>query len=93
MIKITGYDAAIIGVDLHDEKLVYSMAKMLEIYMAATEWDDAIHDEEYDQYVEALDWMTFNVWHTGYGEGSPAFVYDLNGWDNGLELDLENEQK
>jgi hypothetical protein len=67
LIKIDGFDAAIIGVASRigsEDFLVYSREKCIEILMS---------DDEMD-YDEAAEFLDFNVAGAYVGEATPAFM-------------------
>lgn len=64
MIKINGYDDAILGMDWRD-RLVYSIEKMIEI---TCERDGMSEDD-------ALEYHCFNTFDSYLGEHTPIFVY------------------
>lgn len=88
MIKVDGFDDAIIGIEYHSDRLVYSMRKMIEIELEATEWDEEDRDPEDDPWTEVYDHLSFNVWGAYVGEDTPIYVNDLTDLE-----DLDDEQK
>lgn len=80
MLKIDGYDDAIIGQALiwqdksRREVLVYSGEKIREILMR-----DGMSAEEADEYIE------FNIEGAYVGPHTPVIVWPLLVWDEGWE--------
>ena len=61
-----GFENAIIGFDIKNEKIVYSMKKCMDILM-----QDGMNFED------AMDYLGFNVIDAYVGEHTPIFCYDL----------------
>ena len=61
-----GLDSAIIGVDERGERLVYSVAKILDALMV-----DGL------TYEEALEYYEFNVGGAYWGEKTPIWCWDI----------------
>jgi hypothetical protein len=61
-LKADGFDAAIIGIDMASERLVYDKRKMVEILTEEMSEEDAI------EYLE------FNTWGAYVGEQTPIYV-------------------
>ena len=62
-----GFDDAVIGIDEHSMRLIYSVAKCIEILME----DDEMTEEE------AIDYFYYNV-HSAYvGESTPIWCVDV----------------
>ena len=62
-LKADGFDAAIIGVDMASEKIVYDKQKMLDILIAQGMDDD-----------DAIEHLEYNVWCAYVGENTPIYV-------------------
>ena len=64
-IKMDGLDSAIVGYDIHSERLIYSEAKIIE----------ALQEDGMD-YVTAYDWYTFNIQCSFISEDQPIIMRD-----------------
>lgn len=64
LLKANGFDDAVIGVDEHSMRLIYSVSKCLEILSEEMSKDDAIEFFEY------------NVSSAYVGEQTPIWCYD-----------------
>lgn len=78
MIKADGFDDAILGTDYASGRIIYSMSKMIEIELKATEMDPDEIDPEDDPFTEVVDHLSFNVWGAYVGEMTPIYLNDLN---------------
>ena len=67
-LKADGFDAAIIGIDVLSERLIYDKQKMVEILSAEMSVEDAI------------EFLEFNTWCAYVGEHTPIYV-DVMGID------------
>jgi hypothetical protein len=69
------FDKCIIGKCSEEERLVYSIEKILETLMSSNTWD----------MEDALEWFHYNILRTFEysSEGSPIFIY------TDFELDLD----
>lgn len=65
-LKADGYDDCVIG--LHEDRLVYSMTKMVRETMLTLDIDER----------EAREFLEYNVWNGYVGELTPVFVDDLD---------------
>ena len=65
-VVLDGLDAAIIGVDTKDMKLIYSVARILDILMGQGMTDE-----------EAFDYYGYNIECLYAGEQTPIMCYDL----------------
>jgi len=66
-LSVDGLDDAIIGFGNQFPKeavLVYDYSKCVELLMKQNDWD----------YIDAVEWMEFNVVSAYHGEGTPIFV-------------------
>ena len=68
-LKADGFDAAIIGVDMASEKIVYDKQKMLDILIAEGMDDD-----------DAIEHLEYNVFCAYVGEHTPIYIdlMDIN---------------
>jgi len=64
IIKADGLDDAIIGIDINDYRLIYSVSKCIEILKKEM-------DEE-----EAVEYFDYNVVNSYIGEKTPIWCYD-----------------
>lgn len=64
-LKADGFDAAIIGIDMASERLVYDKQKMVEILSKQMSEEDAI------------EFLEFNTWSAYMGEHTPIYVDPL----------------
>lgn len=74
-ILVEGYDDAILGVDVDNERLIYSKTQMMKIYIEATAMDD--DEENHDLIGEAYDYLNHNIWQAYYGEHTPIYCEDM----------------
>jgi hypothetical protein len=65
-LKADGFDAAIIGIDVLSERLIYDKEKMVEILSAEMSVEDAI------------EFLEFNTWCAYVGEHTPIYMDKLN---------------
>lgn len=65
-LKADGYDDCVIG--LYEDRLVYSMTKMVRETMLTADIDER----------EAREFLEYNVWNGYVGELTPVFVDDLD---------------
>lgn len=65
-LKADGYDDCVIG--LYEDRLVYSMTKMVRETMLTLDIDER----------EAREFLEYNVWNGYVGELTPVFVDDLD---------------
>jgi hypothetical protein len=61
-LKADGFDAAIIGIDMASERLVYDKQKMVEILSKQMSEEDAI------------EFLEFNTWSAYMGEHTPIYI-------------------
>jgi len=68
LLKADGFDGAIIGIDEHSMRLIYSVAKCIEII-----------NEKLNFMIkeEALEYFNYNVHSIYVGESTPIFCWDL----------------
>ena len=66
-LKADGFDAAIIGIDPHSERVVYDIYKMIEI---CENWD---MDEEV-----AIEYLEYNVFPAYVGPHTPIYIYPMD---------------
>ena len=64
-LKADGFDDAIIGVDEHSMRLIYSVKKCIEILMS-----------QGMDYEESLEYFVFNVSGAYFGEKTPIWCQD-----------------
>jgi len=64
IIKADGFDDAIIGIDINDYRLIYSVSKCIKIL-----------EKEMDEE-EAIEYFDFNVVSSYIGEKTPIWCYD-----------------
>lgn len=65
-LKADGFDAAIIGIDVSSERLIYDKEKMVEILSSEMSIEDAI------------EFLEFNTWSAYVGEHTPIYMDKLN---------------
>ena len=75
-IKVDGYDKAIIGICCITNRLVYSIDKMVDVYLVNYYDDNGDYDDE-PTFV-AIDYILFNIVGAYVGEMTPIFIYDYN---------------
>jgi len=63
-LKADGFDAAIIGIDMNNERVVYDKTLMIEILME----DEQLTEED------AIDFLAYNVWGAYVGENTPLYI-------------------
>ena len=63
-LKADGFDAAIIGIDMNNERVVYDKTLMIEILMK----DEQLTEED------AIDHLAYNVWGAYVGENTPLYI-------------------
>lgn len=63
---IEGFDKAVIGVEEHDMRLVYSRSKIIKILMNEQGMDE----------LEAREWFAYNIWMGYVGPSTPIFCLD-----------------
>ena len=67
MIKADGFDAAIIGIDEQNNRIVYDKNAMCQILMK-----DGLSEED------AWEYLSFNVWCAYVGENTPLYIDLMN---------------
>jgi hypothetical protein len=67
-LKADGFDAAIIGIEVASERLVYDKRAMVQILM----------EEESMNELEAIEFLEFNTWGAYVGEHTPIYVDHLD---------------
>lgn len=72
-IKVDGYDDAIIGICAITNRFVYSIDRMVDVFIANVDVDD---DDEPEGF--AIDYILFNIVGAYVGEMTPIFVYDYD---------------
>jgi len=65
-LKADGFDAAIIGIEVLSERLIYDKEKMVEILSAEMSVEDAI------------EFLEFNTWCAYVGDHTPIYMDKLN---------------
>lgn len=65
-LKADGFDAAIIGIDVLSERLIYDKQKMIKILSVEMSIEDAI------------EFLEFNTWNAYVGEHTPIYMDKLN---------------
>ena len=63
ILKVDGFDDAVIGIELNTMKLVYDVSKMIDI-LISPDMD----------YLEAVEYLEFNTFCAYVGEKTPIFV-------------------
>jgi hypothetical protein len=66
LLKLDGLDDAVIGIDEHDMRLIYSRKKIIKILMKRNKWKD----------LEAREYFAFNIFGYYLGEQTPIFCLD-----------------
>ena len=61
-----GFDEAVIGVDVLNERIIYSVKKVIEILMDRDGMDEQ----------DAIDWYEYNMQSTYVGEHTPIWCED-----------------
>ena len=64
----TGFNEAIIGIDRHSDRVIYSVKEIIKILMTR----DGMTEEE------ALEYYDYNMEGGWVGEQTPIWCYDLN---------------
>ena len=64
--EMPGFDEAVIGIEEHDMRLVYSRKKVIKILMKQNKWDE----------IEAREFFAYNIWGAYIGEHTPIFCLD-----------------
>ena len=78
-IKADGFDAAIIGIHIESERVIYSKDRMINILM-----DD---DMEYE---DAVEFLAYNVWGAYVGENTPMYIDEMNHQEFQEYINYEN---
>ena len=65
-LKADGFDDAIVGIDMWQERLVYDKNKMIEILMTEMSRE------------EAIEFLEYNVWGAYVGEHTPLYIDLMN---------------
>lgn len=61
-LKADGFDTAIIGIDMYNERLIYDKYKMVQVLLQdMTE-------------AEAIEYLAYNVWGAYVGENTPIYI-------------------
>jgi len=66
ILKADGFDDAIIGIQISDMRLIYSVSKCLDILI-----------EDMDSLSDAIEYLEFNVINAYVGEKTPIWCHDL----------------
>lgn len=66
MVSAVGFDSAILGIDEHSMRLIYSRKKIIKILMKQNSWDE----------LEARDFFAYNIFDSYIGEQTPIFCLD-----------------
>jgi len=66
IVSAIGFDDAIIGIDEHSMRLVYSRKKIIKILMKQNNWDET----------EAREFFSYNIFDTYVGAQTPIFCLD-----------------
>jgi hypothetical protein len=66
ILKADGFDKAVIGIDQHSMRLIYSVSKCLEI----------LQEEDMTE-LEAIEYFDYNVSGAYVGEKTPIWCYDV----------------
>ena len=61
-----GFDEAVIGVDVSNERIIYSVKRVIDILMDRDGMDEQ----------EAIDWYEYNMQSTYVGEHTPIWCED-----------------
>lgn len=62
----TGFEKAIVGVDMAGERWVMDKCKMIDILMEQEEWTEE----------DAIEYLSYNVWGAYVGEHTPIYMDD-----------------
>lgn len=66
ILKADGFDDAVIGIQVSDMRLIYSVSKCLDILV-----------EEMDNISDAIEYLEYNVINAYVGENTPIWCHDL----------------
>lgn len=83
-LKVDGYDDAIVGICAETNRFIYSIDKMVDVFIKnAGQFDD---DE--DPAIVAIDYILYNIVGAYMGEMTPIFCYDydatIDNWGDDL---------
>ena len=67
-LRADGFNKAIIGIDMVNQKVIYDKLKMIEILVE----DDGMTEED------AIEYLAYNVWSAYVGEFTPIYMDDMN---------------
>jgi hypothetical protein len=67
-LRADGFNKAIIGIDMVNQKVIYDKLKMIEILVE----DDGMTEED------AIEYLAYNVWSAYVGEFTPIYMDDVN---------------
>lgn len=71
ILKIDGFDDAIIGTCAVTDRIVYSIDKMVDIYCETLHFDDDENPQEI-----AIEYIMYNIVGAYMGEGTPIYMFD-----------------
>jgi hypothetical protein len=66
-LRADGFNKAIIGIDMVNQKVIYDKLKMIEILVE----DDGMTEED------AIEYLAYNVWSAYVGEFTPIYMDDM----------------
>ena len=66
IVSAVGFDSAILGIDEHSMKLIYSRKKIIKILMKQNGWDE----------LDAREFFAFNIFNSYIGEQTPIWCLD-----------------
>ena len=64
--ELPGFDEAVIGIEEHELRLVYSRKKIIKILMKQNKWDE----------IEAREFFAYNMFGAYVGDHTPIFCLD-----------------
>jgi hypothetical protein len=71
--KVDGYDDAIVGVCNATNRLVYSIPKMVEVFII----NSGPFDDDDDPVEIAIEYIEFNIIGAYVGEMTPMYIWDF----------------
>lgn len=66
-IKADGFDQAIIGIDIVQERIIYCKQKMIDILV-----------QDQMEEIDAIEYLEYNTWNTWIGDNTPIYMDQMN---------------
>lgn len=66
-LKADGFDLAIIGIDIVQERIIYCKQKMIDILV-----------QDQMEEIDAIEYLEYNTWNTWIGDNTPIYMDQMN---------------